>query len=56
MLLRQVSDLAVELGYEAAPGLAREAHKTSASDGGSGEGGVRDGGAKRGWRGLFGKR
>ncbi|CAM9137186.1 unnamed protein product [Ectocarpus sp. 6 AP-2014] len=55
-LLQEVSDLAVELGYEAAPGLAREAEKTSASDGGSGEGGVRDGGAKRGWRGLFGKR
>lgn len=56
MLLRQVSDLAVELGYEGAPGLARKAEKVSDSDGRGAEGGVRDGGAKRGWRGLFGKR
>ncbi|CAM9287428.1 unnamed protein product [Ectocarpus fasciculatus] len=53
-LLQEVSDLAVELGYEGAPGLAREAEKISASDGGGGEGGVRDGGTKKGWRGIFG--
>lgn len=51
-----MSDLAVELGYEGAPGLppAQKDGRGEADSEGSGRGRTGDGKVKKGWRGLFG--
>ncbi|CAM9612568.1 unnamed protein product [Pylaiella littoralis] len=45
-LLREMSDLAGELGYEGAPGLAKEAEASTRGEG------TRE--SKKGWRSIFG--